>query len=71
MKNQQLTVYGVNNGWYSLGGANILQRITLTQRLRKGDVMYEVEPTEPMKTINFGATGVEEILQNVAFIIHS
>lgn len=49
--------------------ANILQRITLTQRLRKGDVMYEVEPTDPMKTIDFGATGVEEILQNVAFII--
>ncbi|PIC80550.1 hypothetical protein CSV75_01800 [Sporosarcina sp. P18a] len=24
---------------------------------------------EPMKNINFGATGVEEILQNVAFIM--
>lgn len=28
--------------------------------------MYEVEP---LKNINFGATGVEEILQNVAFIM--
>lgn len=28
--------------------------------------MYEVEP---MKDINFGATGVEEVLQNVAFIM--
>lgn len=28
--------------------------------------MYEVEP---MKSIKFGATGVEEILQNVAFIL--
>ena len=28
--------------------------------------MYEIEP---MKNINFGATGVEEILQNVAFIL--
>lgn len=28
--------------------------------------MYEVEP---MKKINFGATGVEEILQNVAFVL--
>ncbi|SPT95550.1 GPW/gp25 family protein (plasmid) [Lysinibacillus capsici] len=28
--------------------------------------MYEVEP---MKNIKFGATGVEEILQNVAFIL--
>lgn len=28
--------------------------------------MYEVEP---MKNINFGATGVEEVLQNVAFIM--
>lgn len=28
--------------------------------------LYEVEP---MKSINFGATGVEEILQNVAFIL--
>lgn len=28
--------------------------------------MYDVEP---MKNINFGATGVEEILQNVAFIM--
>lgn len=28
--------------------------------------MYDVEP---MENINFGATGVEEILQNVAFIM--
>ncbi|MFJ7407115.1 MULTISPECIES: GPW/gp25 family protein [unclassified Lysinibacillus] len=28
--------------------------------------MYEVEP---MKNIDFGATGVDEILQNVAFIM--
>ena len=28
--------------------------------------LYEVEP---MKNINFGATGVEEILQNVAFVL--
>jgi uncharacterized protein len=28
--------------------------------------MYEVEP---LKKINFGATGVEEVLQNVAFIM--
>lgn len=31
--------------------------------------MYEVELTEPLNIINFGATGVEEILQNVAFIM--
>jgi len=30
--------------------------------------MYDVEP---MKNINFGATGVDEILQNVAFIMAS
>lgn len=33
--------------------------------------MYEVEPIEPMKNIDFGATGVDEILQNVAFIMAS
>lgn len=33
--------------------------------------MYNVEPIEPMKNIDFGATGVDEILQNVAFIMDS
>lgn len=28
--------------------------------------MYEVEP---LKSINFGATGIDEVLQNVAFIM--
>lgn len=45
---------------------NTLQQVTHTLRLRKGDNMYTVEP---MENIDFGATGVAEILQNVAFIM--